>query len=177
MIIAITAQLEVHDPEWARNPAKPEIAGVHAGILYSGIDVDAVLELLRCDGTEVLEVHAAIGRAIFWARDDGQWLPYNRELPDMNEDCRVREREFPWNWGDDVWVSAIWQGMPAAARMSRIEDGAFICAPGTGRVMPVDMIGSTRLWAHGVAGEYSAQVDAARFRADLIAGRLRQRRA
>jgi len=59
-----------------------------------------------------IKTWAAMGPQLFWGRDDGPYVPYDRSLKDQNKEVKVEEREWPYNWGDDIWSVLKWEGQP-----------------------------------------------------------------
>lgn len=48
-----------------------------------------------------------MGPEIFWARTGrGPWVSYDRDLEDENRRCLVRDRPWPYSWGDVIW--SLW---------------------------------------------------------------------
>ncbi len=76
----------------------------------------------------------AMGPQLFWARDgDGRWIPYDTEATDENRECLVRERDWPWCWGDVVWAAGFWVGQPTYLRWELDGFGElFVGAPPRG---------------------------------------------
>ena len=145
-----------------------------AGIRYEDAPAQALLDLLRAG-----EVHAAMGHLLFWGRDDGPWVAYDRDLKDQNEDKVVRARRFPWCFGDALWIAATWSGMPTSVLLLKDgEDGIgdLYCAVGTGRITVADMRAAVSRRAAGEAGAFVADVDAGLFSARLKGTRNRDTR-
>lgn len=101
-------------PPWATiNPSKPIIGAIRRGVLYTGLETPALAGFLQEVGPNHLWGWGAMGPRLYWGRDDGPWSPYDRSVKDQNLGCSVSEREWPWNWGDQLWFGAIWLDQPA----------------------------------------------------------------
>lgn len=131
-------------PAWA-DLAPPRYDLIRAGVRYSGLPTSILLGLLRDRTTDVKAILAAIGPALFFGRSDGPFVAYDSSVKDQNEDRLIRDRDPPWCWGDALWVTARWQGMPVALYLEKTSDegggvGDLYCAVGTGRVSDMDMV-------------------------------------
>ena len=81
-------------PLWARNK-NPALAEIRRGILYRG---------LSPDGARPVWIGAGMGPRLFYGREDGPFVPYDRTTIDQNENQKVSERKWPWCWGDEIWT-------------------------------------------------------------------------
>lgn len=168
MSLDLDKEPEEEMPAWAELEP-PRFEMVRAGVRYSGLPAAVLLQLLRDRTVGINAVLTAIGPALFFARSDGPFIPYDSTVKDQNEDRRVRDRDPPWCWGDVLWVAARWQGMPTAIMLQKLDEvGDLYCAVGTGRVSDQDMLEAVvnRARAAG-AGAFMARVRVDLFRETL----------
>ena len=111
------------DPTWAF-VEPPRLAEIRAGVLYQGVPLRTVAAILR--DAEPVSALAAIGRKLFFGRTEGPWVAYDLLAPDQNADKRVREREWPWCWGDEVWGLVLWQGLRVAFHIRDNDECALV---------------------------------------------------
>lgn len=93
------------------------------GVLYGGLDdsvVEAFLGQLNDPNNPDRPLQAGelswpgrafggMGPSLFYGRDgDGRWIPYDLDAADENLECNVRDRPWPWCWGDVIWGCAVW---------------------------------------------------------------------
>lgn len=106
-------------PPWAMiNPAKPFIQEIRRGVMYTGLEPPTLRAVLETRGCQVLAAFGAMGPRLFWGREDGPWIPYDLDAKDQNADCLVRERPWPWCWGDQLWIAALWDTQPLYLRFT-----------------------------------------------------------
>ncbi len=93
------------------------------GVLYAGFGhaaLDPIFDQLLTPNqtsSHPLKAYGAMGPELFWARDGrGRWIPHDPGAKDENRDCLVRERPWPFCWGDVVWAFGIWIGQPLYLR-------------------------------------------------------------
>lgn len=55
---------------------------------------------------------AAMGPQLRYARE-GPWVPWDPQEMDENRDVKVTDRDWPFCWGDHVWLVGSWAGQPA----------------------------------------------------------------
>lgn len=152
-MLSIDDQREESEPAWA-GADPPRFDLVCSGVLYTDVPNPTLLELLR--ESEICGVVAAMGPALFYARSDGPFVPYDRTLVDQNEERKVRDREFPWCWGDVLWVVARWQGMSLSVRVSKLEDAGDVFS--ALRVSDAEMADAVAKRSRAAAGKAIAQV-------------------
>ena len=97
------------NPSWVRE-SKICSGDICRGVLYTGLEPWVLLELLKL--SRLVQAWAAVGPRLFWQREDGPFVPYDRDLIDQNIDAPVRERPWPWCWGDEIWALATWDLQP-----------------------------------------------------------------
>ena len=78
----------------------------------------------------ILDVWAAVGPRLFWGRDDGPWIPWDLDAQDLNEECAVRKRPWPWCWGDQIWIHATWYEQKCMIRLLDVISTLLIERPG-----------------------------------------------
>lgn len=106
-------------PPWAMiNPTRPFIQEIRRGVMYTGLEPETLRAVISTSGCQVLGAFGALGPRLFWGREDGPWIPYDLEAKDQNLDCLVRERKWPWCWGDQLWVAALWDTQPLYLRFT-----------------------------------------------------------
>lgn len=100
-------------PPWAMiNPAHPFLGEILRGVRYQGLEAPTLRAILDQEGCRVIAAYAAMGPRLFWGRTDGPWIPYDLDAKDQNEEKIVRDREWPWCWGDYIWAAAYWDAQP-----------------------------------------------------------------
>lgn len=87
------------------------------GVLYVGLEskaVEAVLNKVTAGAQLCCPIAAigAVGRRLFFGREDGPWIPWDPLAIDEHLGCTVKERPWPFCWGDDVWAVGMWDGQP-----------------------------------------------------------------
>ena len=150
-------------PAWAMlDPSQPYLGEILRGIRYVGLEVPTLRAVLEQEGCRVLAALAAMGPRLFWGRDDGPWIPHDLEAKDQNEDRLVRERDWPWCWGDHVWIAAYWDSQPLYLGFGPDSCELFLGAP-----IVLDevefFIMEVRGEAHRVAGPGATAIPAHRF--------------
>lgn len=119
----------INFPPWARDLTNPDFGAIRRGVEYF---VDPkILELILDEANPVTFSWGAIGPRIFFGRDHGPYIPYSPTTVDENFRCQVRERDWPWRWGDEIWVFAVWQQHPIYLHWIDSEMGSIrLFAPG-----------------------------------------------
>lgn len=149
-----------YEPTWFFGYRSPRITEARSGVLFTGLTVERLKPLL--DGQIApIEVLGAVGRKLFFARDDGPWIPYDREIVDQNFDKRVRERAWPWSLGDEVWAVVSFMGIISALYFQDDESVALYLA-GT-RISSGMVIAAVEDWAREEAGAFAERIDPALF--------------
>lgn len=100
------------DLELAQHVARPEWefgklwkAYVRCGVVYEALSLRTATEVLR----EMVTDHAwaAIGPSVFFERE-GPYVPFDLSIVDQNLDQPIRDRPWPYCYGDDIWVCGVW---------------------------------------------------------------------
>lgn len=135
------------NPPWARS-TPPAVGSVRRGVHYDGLShealdpfVDELLEPELVGASKPIAVYGAIGPQLFWARNDGsgRWIPYDLDAVDENRDCLVRERPWPFCWGDVVWAVGLWIGQPIYLRWELDEFSQVLVGVPTFDVQAIDL--------------------------------------
>lgn len=104
------------NPPWSRT--EPLHLGlVRRGVLYAGLENEVLLTFLKeitnpkvPDLSWPVDAFGGVGPSLFFGRDgDGRWIPYDLDANDENREVLVRDRDWPWCWGDVVWACGIWE--------------------------------------------------------------------
>ena len=109
-----TVQRE-EDPWWSqRDP--PRLGLARRGVLYGGLSdatVRTILGQMADPGQKIswtCQAWGGVGPSLFYGRDgDGRWIPYDLDANDENLECLVRDRDWPWCWGDVLWACGVWE--------------------------------------------------------------------
>lgn len=94
---------------WRVSP--PRVHEALRNVRYTLI-TDAAADALIRSG-RVLDAWAGIGPRLFFARETDRFVTYDPEVYDQNLDVRVRERSWPLNLGDRLWVALELDGEAA----------------------------------------------------------------
>lgn len=157
-----------HQPSWAMiRPERPILGEIRRGVLYTGIElptIRAFLDSPQAISPAVIRVWAAVGLRLFWGREDGAWIPYDVEAKDQNEGRLVRERAWPWCWGDQIWVYATWLNQPVFLHLAVDWCELLVQSPApasSGRAPtsnPDPWMTSVAAVAHRVTGGYAREI-------------------
>lgn len=127
------------EPEWGPHTLQL----IRRGVLYFPVQPEAVLALLKNEAA-IWSVGCAMGPELFFGRDDGPWIDWDPYALDQNatkSGSRVRDRPWPYCWGDDVRAIAMWQGQPVYIRW-RLFDARDQLQGGTTDQMIQVLVGS-----------------------------------
>lgn len=152
-MLPIDDQREETEPAWAE-AEPPRLDLFCSGVLYTEVPVPVLLELLR--RAEIQGVIAAMGPGLFFGREDGPFVPYDLSLTDQNEEKKVRDRAFPWCWGDVLWVIGYWQGMRISLRLAKMDGTGDVF--GALRASAYEMEEAVLARARATAGKLLARV-------------------
>ena len=153
-------------PAWAMlHPSQPYLGEILRGVRYVGLEPLILRVVLEREGCQVLAAFAAMGPRLFWGRDDGPWIPWDLEAKDQNEDRKVRERDWPWCWGDHLWIAACWDTQPLYLGFGPESCELLLGSPHPlGTNMPfAAFVEEVRAEARRVAGPHASQIQAHRF--------------
>lgn len=106
MMQILTAQRE-YNPLWASDAENPSLSFVRRGVLYSELEPEILTRVL--DESKIVAVAAGMGPKLFWGRDNAQWVPFDLESWDQNQERPIWKRAWPFCWGDEIWAIVIWQ--------------------------------------------------------------------
>lgn len=139
------------NPPWAWNPERPKLKDVRRGVLYTELELPVLRVLVEQVSPSM--AWGAVGRCLFFGRNDGTWTTYDRDLIDQNEELKVRERRWPFCWGDEVWAVALWHQQPTALRWAPEGCELYVASPNGGSPSEAELIGHLHgrfaKWAEG----------------------------
>jgi hypothetical protein len=110
------------NPSW-QHRWPPALEQIRRGVTYLGIRPGIAHVLVseaarRKSDSRPIHALGAIGPHLFIGKEGrGRWIPFDPDATDEIRDRPVRERDWPYCWGDVVWVLLVWQGQPAYFRM------------------------------------------------------------
>lgn len=109
-------------PPWSMSQ-KVDVRPLRRGVLYVGIDPCAMASLFKeiafpKKTVKPVRAVAGIGPSLFFGREEAPFIPWDPESTDENSRCLVREREWPYCWGDVVWAVSVWEAQPTYFRWS-----------------------------------------------------------
>jgi hypothetical protein len=102
---------------------------IRRGILYSELDSRVLTYLWR--RSKSLIAIGAMGQNLFFGRDGtGPWIRYDRELIDQNREVPVKERPWPFSFGDVVWSIVEWDKQPTLLKWDLTGSELLVLTPG-----------------------------------------------
>jgi hypothetical protein len=113
-------------PPWAL-VRPPDLRSIRRGVPYVGLDEEVLTDLLL--GASPIAALGAMGPALFFGREEDSWIPWDPDATDENLDLLVKDRPWPYCWGDSIWAVVEWESQPAFLRWEIGVGGSLFVGP------------------------------------------------
>ncbi len=133
---------------------------IRVGVLYHQVPSGSLTRALLSPPVALLAVYGAVGRKLHFGRRDGPWVPYDAELRDQNAERLVRERDWPWCWGDEVWMLVRLAGHMTFVHFGEEDDCEVLMASATRPPAVEDAIEALRSWAEQASDQQAHRLAA-----------------